>query len=125
MKKFCLIQISTVINNIILNEFEKVCSNFLLILLVCKGVKIDNNLLKQIHLENNDYLSLNINSKIIINTVLESRVFEYLKYFDGEFINGLKSKIEIIRQKYIKIEWFKNLIFLTFLLTRFLIFLIK
>jgi hypothetical protein len=84
-----------------LNEFEKVCSNFLLILLVCKGIKIDTNLLKQIHLENNDYLALNIKSKIIIKTILDSRVFEYLKYFDGDFINGLKSKIEMIRQQYI------------------------
>lgn len=95
------------INNIILNEFEKVCSNFLLVFLVCKGIKIDNNLLKQIHLENNDYISLNINSKLIINSILESRVFEYLKYFDGDFISGLKSKIEIIRQKYFK-KFFLN-----------------
>lgn len=87
------------INNIILNEFEKVCSNFLLILFISKGVKIDNKLLKQIHLENNDYIGLNIGRKIIINNILESRVFEYLKYFDGDFINGLRSKIDSIREK--------------------------
>jgi len=87
------------INNIILNEFEKICSHILLILFVCKGVKIDVNLLKQIHNENNDNIGLNINSKILINNILESRVFEYLKYFDEDFINTLRNKIDWIREK--------------------------
>lgn len=87
------------INNIILNEFEKICSNFLLILFVCKGIKVDNNLLKQIHLENNDYLYLNLNSNILINSILDSRVFEYLKYFDEELVNELKTKIHFIKEK--------------------------
>lgn len=87
-------------NNVILNKFEKVCSNFLLILFVSKGIKIDNNILKQIRLENTDYIAININYKILINTILDSKVFEYLKNFDGEFINELKSKIDLLRQKY-------------------------
>jgi len=100
--KFLLLDVinfSTMINNIILNEFEKICSNFLLILFVCKGIKVDNNLLKQIHLENNDYLYLNLNSNILINSILDSRVFEYLKYFDEELVNELKTKIHFIKEK--------------------------
>ena len=69
--------------------------------MVAKGIKIDSNLLKQIHLENPDYISLNLNSKIIINNILESRVFEYLKYFDGDFITALKNKIDLLREKYL------------------------
>lgn len=65
--------------------------------MVSKGVKIDNNLLKQIHMENIDYLFLTLNSEIIINNILDSRVFEYMKYFDKDIVTNMKNKIALLR----------------------------
>ena len=81
-----------------MNEFENLCSHFLLIFIVSKRINIDNNLLNQLNIKNVDYLSLNLQKKILINNVLNSSIFDYIKNFDGEFCEELKNRVDIIRK---------------------------
>lgn len=82
-----------------MNEFENLCSHYLLIFMVCKRINIDNNLLNQLKIKNVDYLSLNLQKKILINNILNSSIFEYIKNFDGEFCEELKNRVDSIRKK--------------------------
>jgi hypothetical protein len=82
------------------NEYENLCTNFLLVLFICKGIKLDENLLRQIHLDIMDYNAINIKSNIVINNLLESKVFLNLSSFDKEFVNDLKKKKDHVRKMY-------------------------
>ena len=70
-----LLIFSNLFNNLVLKEFEKFSSNFLLLLFVSLGFKFEENLLKKIQLEKSEYNSLTLKSTFVINNLIESKAF--------------------------------------------------
>ena len=86
-------------NNNVFNEFEKLSSNFLLLLFVSSGFRIEENLLKKIQLEKSEFNSLSLKSTFVITNLIESKAFEQIKLFQVDVVELLKKRINEISVK--------------------------